>query len=374
MDKIRRYDLDWLRVISVFAVFLHHVLMPFNGDGFHIINEESSKVLDDTMVYFEQFRLPLLFLVSGIGTVYAFSKRNWLSFMKERSKRLLIPLIFGVLVLVPPQIYFEFLNEHESFLIEYPTIMSKLEVNHLWFIENLFLMSLVFIPFIVFFNSNRSAKIKRYIRKVTTNYGLFLWVTLLIVIRVITKHYFPSDSKSFTNPSTTLYYSFFYASGIVISSTKSLWKVLLKNRRRNLIISLLCSLIFYGYYYIPNEYVSPYFSLTTRWHLWYIACSLVSWSVIICCLGYGQIFLNKRSKLLYKLNEAVYPFYMLHQTVIIAIGYYVLKIKADISVKIVVLSISSFFVITAIYLLCVYPFKWMRFLFGMKEKKTVLKN
>ena len=57
----RRYsELDWLRVLLIFAVFLHHVFMPFNGDGWHVMNNESSKVLDDIMVYFEQLRLQTL--------------------------------------------------------------------------------------------------------------------------------------------------------------------------------------------------------------------------------------------------------------------------------------------------------------------------
>ena len=75
-EKNRRYDLDWLRVIAILAVYLHHIGMPFNGDGFHIVNTEVSKVLDDIMVFFEQFRLPLLFLISGTGTMFAFSKRT----------------------------------------------------------------------------------------------------------------------------------------------------------------------------------------------------------------------------------------------------------------------------------------------------------
>ncbi|MBB1383734.1 acyltransferase, partial [Shewanella sp. SR41-2] len=65
----RRYsELDWLRVILIFAVFLHHVFMPFNGDGWHVMNNESSKVLDDIMVYFEQLRLQTLFFIAGAAS------------------------------------------------------------------------------------------------------------------------------------------------------------------------------------------------------------------------------------------------------------------------------------------------------------------
>ena len=86
----RRYDLDWLRVIAILAVYFHHIGMPFNGDKFHIMNADTSKTLDDIMVFFEQFRLPLLFLVSGAGTMFAFSKRTWIQFLKERSTRCLL--------------------------------------------------------------------------------------------------------------------------------------------------------------------------------------------------------------------------------------------------------------------------------------------
>ena len=146
----RRYDLDWWRVIAIFAVYLHHIGMPFNGDGFHIMNTESSKVLDDIMVFFEQFRLPLLFLVSGVGTVYAFSKRSWFQFAGERAYRLLIPLVFGVFIIVPPQTFFENKSEYASYWDFYQNIFSNIEVNHLWFIENLFYISICCIPLILF--------------------------------------------------------------------------------------------------------------------------------------------------------------------------------------------------------------------------------
>ncbi|CAL2074976.1 acyltransferase [Tenacibaculum sp. 190524A05c] len=367
MTTKRRYDLDWLRVISVFAVFLHHVFMPFNGDEFHIMNSESSKLLDDVMVYFEQFRLPLLFFVSGVGTVFAFSKRNWKEFIIERSKRLLIPLFFGVAILIPPQTYFENYRSYGAYISEYPQLLIKLKVNHLWFIENLFLLSLFLIPIILFFRSRNSEVLKSFIKKVTSKYGFIIWCLTLVVIRVITKYYFPEDDKSFMNPSTTLYFGFFFISGIIISSTTELWELLLKNRRKNLLYLILSSGLFYFYYFIPREYISPYFSLATRWSIWYVVCSLVSWSAIITILGYGQKLLNKRSELLKKLNEAVYPFYMLHQTVIIILGYFILQFQVSITAKIIILMISSFLSIVILYLAIIYPFSWVRFLFGMKN-------
>ena len=93
MNSNRVSELDWLRVILILAVFLHHVLMPFNGDGWHIMNSESSKLLDDIMVYFEQFRLPILFFIAGVGSVILLRKINALEFLRDKFFRLLIPLI-----------------------------------------------------------------------------------------------------------------------------------------------------------------------------------------------------------------------------------------------------------------------------------------
>lgn len=104
----QRYaELDWLRVILIVAVFMHHVFMPFNGDNWHIMNSESSKLLDDTMVYFEQLRLPVLFLIAGAGSIILLNRISSKAFMLSKSKRLLLPLLLAMMFITPPQAYFE---------------------------------------------------------------------------------------------------------------------------------------------------------------------------------------------------------------------------------------------------------------------------
>ena len=71
------------------------------------MNNDSSKVLDDIMVYFEQFRLPILFFISGVGSVILLSKVTVVKFIKDKFLRLFIPLLIGSLLLIPPQIYIE---------------------------------------------------------------------------------------------------------------------------------------------------------------------------------------------------------------------------------------------------------------------------
>ncbi|WP_298420980.1 acyltransferase [uncultured Kordia sp.] len=365
--KTRRYDLDWLRVIAILAVYFHHIGMPFNGDNFDIMNPESSKLLDDIMVFFEQFRLPLLFLISGTGTIFAFSKRTWVQFAKERAIRLLIPLFFGVLVIVPPQIYFGNIESFSSYWDVYAN--GHFDVNHLWFIENLFWMSMILIPFILFLNSPKSTQLVTFIERVTSKkLGLFLGVIPLILILTIAKKYFPDDSKSLINLSSTLYFGFFLIAGMLFASAENTWNHLKQYRKLNAVIFLVSSILFYTYYLMPHELLSPYFSTNILWNLWYVVCCLVGWSFVITLLGYAQIWFNKKSSLVKKLNEAIYPFYILHQTVIVIFAYYIIQLDVNIPVKIILLIITSFPAIILIYKLLVYPFKITRVLFGMKKK------
>lgn len=367
MEIKRRYDLDWWRVISILLVYLHHVGMPFNGDTYHIMNANSSKVLDDVMVFFEQFRLPLLFLISGTGTMFAFRKRNWWQFIKERGKRLLLPLIFGVLVIVPPQTYYEFIEQYNSYTDVYNNF--SFEVNHLWFIENLFIMSVVSIPLILFLKSSRSKKFIKSLEKITSRkMGSFLWVLPLMVGYILLKKIFPDDSKDIDNLSVTFYYTYFFVCGMLFNSSKIIWDHLKRYRKFNAIIFLISAILFYSYYFLPDTYIAPYLSIALRWSIWYALCSLVGWTLVTTLLGYGQIWFNTKSKLLSKSNEAIYPFYILHQTIIIAVGYYILQLDLPIFSKIGLLLGVSFPLIIITYRFCVYPFKLLRILFGMKPK------
>lgn len=367
----RRYDLDWLRVIAILAVYFHHLGIPFNGDDFHVMNTESSKLLDDIMVYFEQFRLPLLFIISGTGTVLAFSKRTWTQFFKERTGRLLIPLIFGVLIVVPPQTYFQYISEFNSYWQIYEE--GKLEINHLWFIEDLYLISMVVIPLIIFLRSQKSRSFISLFERITSlKIGFLMGGLPLIILTLIFKRYSVDGGSFIEYLSETLFYFYFFVTGILFASSQKFWVYLKKYRRLHFFAFVISTLLFYGYYFIPNNYVEPYLSLAVRWDIWYALCCILGWCFVLTLLGYGQIHLNKPSLWLKRMNEAIYPFYILHQTVIVVFAYYIIQFDLNIPLKITILFISSFIVIVLIYRFLVYPFKITRFLFGMKKK--VIKN
>lgn len=364
----RRAELDWLRAGLVFLVFLHHIAMPFNGSEWHIVNKDSSETLDHVMVYFEQWRLPLLLLVSGAGTVLAFSKRTAWQFVKERSRRLLVPLLFGAFVIIPPQTYFQFIDRYNSYLDVYPDAITKAETNHLWFIEYLFTFSIIAIPLILFLRTERSRQIKQWLEeKFTHPTKLLLWVLPVIMLRLLTQVLLSFKGDEISDAGKWLFYLYFFLVGILLFSCKTLWNSLGANRKTHRSMAIVSFIIFYGYYFVPQEWLPVSLSIPFRWSLWWIVSCLVGWTTMLTILGYAQVYLSKPKPWLGKVTEAVYPFYILHQTVIVVLAYFVVQWNAMIPVKLVSLLFLSFFSVVLVYLF-IRTFNLSRFLFGMKAK------
>lgn len=141
-------------------------------------------------------------------------------------------------------------------------------------------MSICSIPFILFLKSSKGERVVIKITQSSSKYGLFSWCIILVLLRIMSKHYFPSDSKSILNVSSTLYYSFYFIAGLLIASSSNLWNLILSNRKKYFSLALLFTFLFNFYYLLPSSVLSPYLSVSQRWTIWCLTCSLVSWSVL----------------------------------------------------------------------------------------------
>ncbi|HZG84075.1 acyltransferase family protein [Paenibacillus sp.] len=170
----RSHDLDWIKVLVMLIVFLYHVSMFFNSYPWHIKN------IDINKTYIEVFSLlagnwmmPVFFVISGIGTFHALRKRNAQGFIKERLLRLGLPLLVGVFVLSPPQVYVERAVNRQfegSFLSFFPRYFDGLYLeiggtgnfaffgHHLWYLLMLLIFSCVTLPFFLKRKQNISEK------------------------------------------------------------------------------------------------------------------------------------------------------------------------------------------------------------------------
>jgi hypothetical protein len=345
--------------------------MPFNGDGWHIMNNDSSKVLDDIMVYFEQFRLPILFFISGVGSVILLSKVTVVKFVKDKFLRLFIPLLVGSLLVIPPQIYMEHIVDMQSYWQEYPTLALKFETNHLWFIEYLFVFFLLAIPLNKLFSSSFGTSIINVVQKLSKyKIGLYLLVILLIIIKVYFSLTFTSDDKKIENLSSSTFYFFFFIAGMLFVRSNVVWQAIYDQRFYNLLLLAFSTVLFYSYYYSPD--LSEYLSQNIRRSIWWLVCCLVAWSAFLTILGYAQFYFTKTPKWVSLCNELIYPFYIFHQTVIVVIGYYVIAWQAPISLKIISLFVLSFLVTSIICWFIVKPSNILRFLFGLKAKNNIV--
>jgi glucans biosynthesis protein C len=374
----RRYDLDWLRFIAIAILLFFHTGMWFNHWGWHVKNNELSYSFQYWMVWSHYFRMPLLLFISGAGTYIALGKRTPKQFAGERFRRLFIPLVFGMFVVVPPQIYFEHIKEYSGYWGFYKTVFNfvpypkgSFSWHHLWFILYLFLYSIMAIPLLKFLRSAHSEKLKSMAFKIFGSPAgmLFIPSTFILLTQIVLRPYFPEETHDLLKDwAYFTFYFLFFAIGIISYSIPRLWESIGANRK-HLLVGMIFSIIpFYiCYFHFRDLLVLPWTDDTVE-TVFDVTAIFVSWFTVITIIAYGQHYLNKPHPWLSKISEGLYPFYILHQTVIIAIGYYVCKLDWSISAKYWSISFLTLIGCVGFYLLLIRPFNGMRFLFGVRKK------
>ncbi|UUZ47935.1 acyltransferase family protein [Massilia sp. B-10] len=107
----RLFFLDWVRIIAFLLLILYHVGMYYVSWDWHVKSPFASDTIEPFMILSSPWRLSLLFLISGVASSFMLAKIGAGKFMRQRSVRLLVPLIFGMFVIVPPQPYFEVIEK-----------------------------------------------------------------------------------------------------------------------------------------------------------------------------------------------------------------------------------------------------------------------
>jgi glucans biosynthesis protein C len=376
-NQQRRHDLDWLRLIAIFILLFFHTGMWFNEWGWHVKNSETTTTFQYWMIWSHYFRMPLLLFISGAGTYMALGKRTPKQFAGERFRRLFIPLVFGMFVVVPPQIYYERIKEFSGYWEFYKTVFEfqpypggSFSWHHLWFILYLFLYSLILIPFLIYIRSPKSQLFRQKITHwLSSPTGILLIPSLFIfATQLLLRPYFPEEEHNLTDWAFFVFYMCFFFFGMLCYSENRLWLSIGTNRK-HLLVALFFTLIpFYiCYFHFRDLIVLPWTDDTVEL-IFDITAIFVSWFTVITIIAYGQHYLNKPHPWLTKVSEGLYPFYILHQSVIITIGYYICQLDWSISAKYWTIAMLTLLSCAGFYLLLIRPFNVMRFLFGMKAK------
>ncbi len=370
----RQYYIDWVRVLAFFLLIFFHCAMPFVIFGWEVKNKETSLGLSRLIWWMHQWRLPLLFFISGAGIHFSLRNRSVAAFAGERIIRLFVPLAFAMLFVIPLQVYFEKSQNgliSGSYASFYPTVWSfvpypdgTLTWSHMWFVVYLFVFCLLLLPVFSIF---KIGVLKRAKEKAAAFFSHPLLSFLLVVPLIF--YYFTlflkypeqqsllDDWFLFVFSLTLLLYGYF------LGGSTRFWQSCEKYRYWFLATAIVCIIVlFYGYWWnmqLPKEQnaVLYRYGILNAVHIW---------CLILAALGFAKKHLNFSNKFLQYANQAVYPFYILHQTLIVAMGYYIVQWQMPLAVKMILLIVLCFTSLAIIYHWVIKRFVVTRILYGMK--------
>lgn len=372
-NKERKYFIDWLRIGLIISVFFFHVGMIFRPENWHVNSTETFEFLEPIMWWLHVWRMPLLFLVSGVGTYYAIGHRTSWQYLKERFKRLIIPLVVGFFTLVPLMVYVERIPKYDSFLEFLPHMfdggpypVGNISWHHLWFIVYLFVISLLITPFLNYTKSGHYNMVRgKLIHLVSKKAGLNWLLPIIIISQLILRQYFPNSTHALFNDwAYFTYYLIFFISGFMLFTSTKVINALSRDRRLYLYQTVLFTLAYFGTIYLIENQTIRHYS--------YLLVSLsLAWSCGLTAIGYFKRYFNKDHKSRKVMNEAIYPFYLLHQPALIFVGYVVLKWDVSYGLQALLITLVSLVSIIIIYWFIIRKFNVLRVAFGMKRKQKV---
>lgn len=372
--KIRRYDLDWLRVIVFGLLIFYHVGMFFVPWGWHIKNNVIYEWLRWPMIFLNQWRLPILFVISGMGTYYALGSRNLGRFIGERYLRLGIPLLVGMVLIVPPQVYFERLADGDftgSYYEFFTTIAfegiypeGNFSWHHLWFLPYLFLFSVVLAPLFIRLRKPENRFIQSVKNIISKPLGLYVFIIPIYLIEVFVEPFFPVNHALVGDWYAIAYYLVLFFSGfLLISAGNTFWESIASIKYKALgmgVVSFIALAIIWLFFEdsLLIHLTEAFFKMTNLW----------SWILVL--FGFAAKYLNRTSKTIAYANRAVYPFYILHQTITVALAYYLMDLSWGFLPKATVLVLGTFGISWLLYHFVILPLFFLHPLFGLKKKKA----
>lgn len=374
----RRYDLDWLRVLVFGLLIFYHIGMVYVADwGFHYKSENQAQWLKSLMILVNQWRLPLLFLISGIAMRFFLFKVELIRFIGLRTLRLWLPLLFGIWVIVPPQLYVEmtmkgdlpdisywefyraFFDLSHPYFESYPSgIFPHVDVNHLWYIRELWYFSMyllmIYLPL-------KLTGLFEYLIKLFTQFNICLLVLVpALIMTLLSLTVFPDDSEG-----TRKAVGFsFLCLGFLIGWDPHFWQTVKRFRKLLLGLALSSFLLLIVYYHLVFS-VQTEAAVGMGRLLELLTINFNRWLWILMILGYSAQYLNHNHKWLNYLNQAVYPYYILHQSIVVVMAFYLASYNLGPIIEPVLLVVVTF-VGCALGYEVIRRFAPLRLLFGLK--------
>ena len=325
----RHYGLDWLRLIAFALLIFYHVGMFYVPWFWHVKSNYASPAAEPLMNALNPWRLALLFFISGVALRFAVDKMpSALRFALSRSLNLGLPLMFGVLVLVMPQSYFQLRQSGEftgSILEFYPHYLrGEFSVftptwNHLWYIAYLLAYTLVILPLAPLL---RQATRSRAFRSYARSPAMILLLTIVpfMVYEATVMHWFPITDDFIHDWGQHTTRLTMVLIGFLAAKDRCFWESIDRLVPATLVlaVALYGANAFWMQLGLADSLVSGIAHLAIQ--------VLYAWTCILAMLGLGQRYLNRPSKALRYLTGAIFCYYVVHQTITVVAGYYLTEL------------------------------------------------
>ena len=380
IEPTRRHDIDALRVLLFGSLILYHCGMLYVADwGWHVKSSYQSIGLQVPMLLINRWRMPLLFVISGIALRFLQRKLGGWSLVSNRTRRILVPLLFGMAVIVPIQPYVEAVTKHVvepglgAFLVRYFTLQPwpkdafagaqpGITWNHLWYLAYVWTYSLVLIAAMPLLES----RFGRFVRaKVTGLRGG--WLLLLPALPKAIALMTLGDDFPATNALTDDWYQhalyfWYFLFGWWIATDPDLWTSIQALRKTTLRLALLAALAYIPIIQVLLTDDSPSWMLfLTR-----LLSGVNTWLWILTVLGWSATLLDRPFRWLPYATEAVLPWYVLHQSLIIGVAYVLVPLKIGAVTEPLVVVATTVIGFGVLHEFVIRRSRAMRFLFGLK--------
>jgi glucans biosynthesis protein C len=385
----RLYYLDALRVVAILFVFLFHAVHPFDLNPWHVKNIEQSLTLTVILVILWMWGMPFFFMVAGAGSWLALRRRTARQFAVERTKRLLVPLIFFSLISFFFAKYFEWGNmvyrgiTSDTFPQYLQTVWDGVSQRgitplwlstgqHLWFLGFLYAFAILTLPLFIWFKGARGRQVIHWLANICRlRAGLLVFLLPLLLVRYLITPRYPLEHDW----ADFIFMAVFFILGFLLFSDEAILQSVRRDGWLYGAIGLSAVLFTLVLFLLGNPAI--------EWVSWYGTPQfLIAWSIItlvalswsLCMLSIGMKYMNVDKAWIHYAQEIALPFFILHQPVILVIASFVVKWDLGIPLKMLVVVGSSFIVCWALCEFVIKRVGFLRFLFGMTSSTPLRKQ
>lgn len=332
----RLFFLDWVRIIAFLLLILYHVGMYYVTWDWHVKSAFASDAIEPFMIMSSPWRLSLLFLISGVASSFMLAKIGAGKFMRQRSVRLLVPLIFGMFVIVPPQPFFEVIEKFayqgsygefmrlyvsgDAGFCSHAKCLDLPTWNHLWFVAYLWVYTLLFGALIMTLGERFDRIASRVVAFLSGWKLIALPVLFLGVLRIALSSQFPATHNLTWDWYNHANYLSVFLLGAMFARNHNIWHKMngLRWNALGLAFASWGALIIYFSLADSLADFAHFEYLRMAMRVVYMLCA---WSAIVAVCGFAHRHLNRDNASRAYLTEAVFPVYILHQTLIVSIAH-----------------------------------------------------